>query len=78
MNHPEAVKLVDVKAWMVDGPKPGHICIQERSGWKLAACGLWTPNGNVTFDRPKRICQKCRDALPRLRPAPETKNPAAG
>lgn len=70
MNAPDGVNLEDVKAWMVDGAKPGHVCLFERSGWKLAACGVWTPNGTVMFNRPKRICRKCRDALPRLAPAP--------
>ena len=58
--------LDEIKAWSMLG---GVACIvtSGQGGWVTTACGHWR-TGDATFGRPKRVCRKCREALPNLRP----------
>jgi hypothetical protein len=60
------ITIDDIKLWLV---RQGIGCIVLATlggGWVATACGSLR-TGDAVEQRPKRICRKCREALPRLR-----------
>lgn len=64
------MELKDVPFWMI-GDGPGHICVESNMGWGLSACGIWSPNYEVTPGRPRWVCKTCRSLLPKLHEKPK-------
>lgn len=60
-----AIAIDDVKLWTTGGI--GHVIIGQQHGWYYTACQSFGTFGK-TKKRPKRICRKCRAALPKLTP----------
>ena len=62
-----AIPIQNVPMWLVLGGKIGHALAQtQSSGWHYTICGTLTPNGDLTTNRPARICAKCRKVLKRI------------
>jgi hypothetical protein len=63
----------EVKVWYVWGGI-GHAVMQIGGGWIWTACGTMCSGDrdNVTSDKPKRICRRCRAAILTARPVPRT------
>ena len=59
--------LAEISHWTVSSGV-GHVLTGSGGGWVTTACGSWQP-GDVTNDRPARICRRCRAAVGGLRPA---------
>jgi hypothetical protein len=64
------VTIDEIRCWSVLSGV-GCIVIGGSHGWVNTAC-LSFRTGGWTENRPKRICRKCREALPRLRREPST------
>lgn len=57
----------DIKIWAVS-MGIGHVVTSINGEWVTTACHHWM-TGTAVPDRPKRICRKCRAAIPALIPA---------
>jgi hypothetical protein len=55
----------DISHWVKLGGI-GHVVLTQDGGWVTTPCGHWM-TGDVTAERPKRVCRKCRKAIPTLR-----------
>jgi hypothetical protein len=54
--------IEDVPMWLPLQGR-GHAVELRQHGWYLTACGIFTPNGPPSPERPRRICSKCRQRL---------------
>jgi hypothetical protein len=52
----------DVKMWLILGSM-GHAVESTRNGWAYTVCAVYTPNGTLTPEKPKRVCSCCRQRL---------------
>ena len=56
------IDVAQVPKWLILDAV-GHVLASRTNWWNHALCGLSTPSGEVTQDKPPRICRACRTAL---------------
>lgn len=56
-----------IKAWSMFGGV-GCVVISASNGWHNTACFSFRTGDHFLEDRPKRVCSRCRAAIPSLRP----------
>ncbi len=56
----------DVRMWL-KMDTIAHVVGQSQSGWHWTICKIWTPNGDLTTERPARICDACLARLQEVR-----------